>query len=197
MPSCIEAMEEVLASLARGELYNPLRSIARPEGADTLLGLMPSYRVARRLRTAQGDRGRARRPLARPGHAHGRRPPARRRHRGAARDHERIADHRDPDGCRVRRRDARARATGCAASRDSRRGSAGSRPRPRDACRSRRSGDPDLGAPARAAEDSRATSERRSPRPSTPRSSAPRSCARRQRPSSRSSRSAGSPAAPT
>ena len=44
MPSCIEAMEEVLASLARGELYNPLRSIARPEGADTLLGLMPSHR---------------------------------------------------------------------------------------------------------------------------------------------------------
>ncbi len=44
MPSCIEAMEEVLASLARSELYNPLRSIARPEGADTLLGLMPSYR---------------------------------------------------------------------------------------------------------------------------------------------------------
>ena len=30
MQSCIEAMEEVLASLARGELYNPLRSIARP-----------------------------------------------------------------------------------------------------------------------------------------------------------------------
>jgi ornithine cyclodeaminase len=45
MPSCIEAMEEVLASLARGELYNPLRSIARPEGADTLLGLMPAYRA--------------------------------------------------------------------------------------------------------------------------------------------------------
>ena len=44
MPSCVEAMEEVLASLARGDLYNPLRSIARPEGADTLLGLMPAYR---------------------------------------------------------------------------------------------------------------------------------------------------------
>ena len=29
MESCIEAMSEVLASLARGELYNPLRSIAR------------------------------------------------------------------------------------------------------------------------------------------------------------------------
>ena len=45
MPSCVEAMEEVLASLARGELYNPLRSIAKPDGADTLLGLMPAYRA--------------------------------------------------------------------------------------------------------------------------------------------------------
>jgi ornithine cyclodeaminase/alanine dehydrogenase-like protein (mu-crystallin family) len=44
MESCIEAMEEVLASLARGELYQPLRSIARPPGAENLLGLMPSYR---------------------------------------------------------------------------------------------------------------------------------------------------------
>ena len=44
MESCVDAMTEVLASLARGELYNPLRSIARPEGADTLLGLMPAYR---------------------------------------------------------------------------------------------------------------------------------------------------------
>ena len=46
MPSCIEAMEEVLASLARGELFNPLRSIARPPDAGTLLGLMPAYRAA-------------------------------------------------------------------------------------------------------------------------------------------------------
>ena len=46
MESCIEAMTEVLASLARGELYNPLRSIARSDGADTLLGLMPAYRGA-------------------------------------------------------------------------------------------------------------------------------------------------------
>lgn len=45
MESCIEAMTEVLASLARGDLYNPLRSIARPEGTDTLLGLMPAYRA--------------------------------------------------------------------------------------------------------------------------------------------------------
>jgi len=46
MESCIDAMTDVLASLARGELYNPLRSIARSEGADTLLGLMPAYRSA-------------------------------------------------------------------------------------------------------------------------------------------------------
>jgi len=44
MESCIEAMTEVLASLARGELYQPLRSVARPPGSSTLLGLMPSYR---------------------------------------------------------------------------------------------------------------------------------------------------------
>ena len=44
MESCIEAMTEVLASLARGELYQPLRSIARPPQASNLLGLMPAYR---------------------------------------------------------------------------------------------------------------------------------------------------------
>jgi ornithine cyclodeaminase/alanine dehydrogenase-like protein (mu-crystallin family) len=46
MTSCIEAMTEVLAALARDELYNPLRSIARPPDADTLLGLMPAYRAS-------------------------------------------------------------------------------------------------------------------------------------------------------
>ena len=46
MPSCVEAMQEVLASLARGELFNPLRSMIRPDGVDTLLGLMPAYRDA-------------------------------------------------------------------------------------------------------------------------------------------------------
>jgi ornithine cyclodeaminase len=44
MESCIEAMTEVLTSLARDELYQPLRSIARPPGASSLLGLMPGYR---------------------------------------------------------------------------------------------------------------------------------------------------------
>ena len=45
MESCIEAMTEVLASLARDELYQPLRSIARPPEAGSLLGLMPAYRA--------------------------------------------------------------------------------------------------------------------------------------------------------
>ena len=44
MEPCIEAMTEVLASLARGELFQPLRSIARPPEASSLLGLMPAYR---------------------------------------------------------------------------------------------------------------------------------------------------------
>ncbi len=44
MESCIAAMEEVLASLARGELFQPLRTILRPPGAENLLGLMPAYR---------------------------------------------------------------------------------------------------------------------------------------------------------
>ncbi len=44
MESCIEAMTEVLASLARGELHNPLRPVVRPPDAGTLLGLMPAYR---------------------------------------------------------------------------------------------------------------------------------------------------------
>jgi ornithine cyclodeaminase len=45
MESCIEAMAEVLVSLARGELFQPLRSIVRPPGAEGLLGLMPAYRA--------------------------------------------------------------------------------------------------------------------------------------------------------
>ena len=44
MDSCIEAMTEVLASLARGELFQPLRSVLRPPGAEALFGLMPAYR---------------------------------------------------------------------------------------------------------------------------------------------------------
>jgi ornithine cyclodeaminase/alanine dehydrogenase-like protein (mu-crystallin family) len=44
MDSCIEAVAYVLASLARGELFLPLRFVASPPDADGLLGLMPAYR---------------------------------------------------------------------------------------------------------------------------------------------------------
>jgi ornithine cyclodeaminase len=44
MRECIDAMAEVLASLARDELYNPLRFVIRPPGASSLMGLMPAYR---------------------------------------------------------------------------------------------------------------------------------------------------------
>jgi len=44
MDSCIEAMTEVLAALARGDVFQPLRSIVRPPGAEGLFGLMPAYR---------------------------------------------------------------------------------------------------------------------------------------------------------
>jgi ornithine cyclodeaminase/alanine dehydrogenase-like protein (mu-crystallin family) len=44
MESCIEAMTEVLTSLARDELFQPLRSVARPPGAGGFIGLMPAYR---------------------------------------------------------------------------------------------------------------------------------------------------------
>lgn len=44
MDECIEAMADVLAALARGELYQPLRSVLRPPGAPGLIGLMPAHR---------------------------------------------------------------------------------------------------------------------------------------------------------
>jgi ornithine cyclodeaminase/alanine dehydrogenase-like protein (mu-crystallin family) len=44
MKSCVQAMEEVLTSLARGELFQPLRFVGRPENAHGLMGLMPAAR---------------------------------------------------------------------------------------------------------------------------------------------------------
>lgn len=44
LPECIVVMEDALASLARGEVHNPLRQAIRPPGAAGLLGLMPAYR---------------------------------------------------------------------------------------------------------------------------------------------------------
>jgi ornithine cyclodeaminase len=44
MPECIELMADALAALARGEVFQPLRTIARPPDAGGLLALMPAYR---------------------------------------------------------------------------------------------------------------------------------------------------------
>jgi ornithine cyclodeaminase/alanine dehydrogenase-like protein (mu-crystallin family) len=44
MDECIDAMEDVLRSLARGELHQPLRFVTRPPGADSLMGFMPAHR---------------------------------------------------------------------------------------------------------------------------------------------------------
>jgi ornithine cyclodeaminase/alanine dehydrogenase-like protein (mu-crystallin family) len=48
MEECIEVMEEALAALARGEMEMPLRYVFRPESANGLMGLMPSYRGGER-----------------------------------------------------------------------------------------------------------------------------------------------------
>ena len=44
MTECIELMADALAALARGEVFQPLRTIIRPPEAKGLLGLMPAYR---------------------------------------------------------------------------------------------------------------------------------------------------------
>ena len=44
MPECIDLMSDALAALARGEIFQPLRTIVRPPDARGLLGLMPAYR---------------------------------------------------------------------------------------------------------------------------------------------------------
>jgi ornithine cyclodeaminase len=44
MADCIEAMADVLAAHARGELYQPLRSVAIPPGSGGFIGLMPAHR---------------------------------------------------------------------------------------------------------------------------------------------------------
>src|SRR4029078_11023985 len=41
---CIEAMDGALRSLARGEVYNPLRPVFRPPNEPVWRGLMPAHR---------------------------------------------------------------------------------------------------------------------------------------------------------
>ncbi len=45
MSECIGVMEEALATLARGDAHQPLRSLVRASGASGFLGLMPAYRA--------------------------------------------------------------------------------------------------------------------------------------------------------
>jgi ornithine cyclodeaminase/alanine dehydrogenase-like protein (mu-crystallin family) len=45
MADCIELMADALSALARGEVYQPLRTIIRPPETRGLLGLMPAYRA--------------------------------------------------------------------------------------------------------------------------------------------------------
>lgn len=46
MEECIELMSEALVALARGEMYQPLRSVVRPPDGAGLIGLMPAHRSA-------------------------------------------------------------------------------------------------------------------------------------------------------
>ena len=48
MEDCVAAMEDVLAALARGELYQPLRSVHRPPDGAGFIGLMPAHRAGDR-----------------------------------------------------------------------------------------------------------------------------------------------------
>lgn len=45
MRDCIELMADALSALARGEVFQPLRTIIRPPEARGLLGVMPAYRT--------------------------------------------------------------------------------------------------------------------------------------------------------
>src|SRR5215469_5631787 len=42
-PECVQAMREALTARARGEVFQPLRTVLRPPGAAGLMALMPAY----------------------------------------------------------------------------------------------------------------------------------------------------------
>jgi ornithine cyclodeaminase len=46
MDECVELMEAVLADLARGSVWQPLRFVVRPPDEPSLMGLMPAHRSA-------------------------------------------------------------------------------------------------------------------------------------------------------
>ena len=45
MTECIEAMEEALAALARGEVHQPLRMVTKPASARGVMALMPAFQA--------------------------------------------------------------------------------------------------------------------------------------------------------
>ncbi|MDQ2856545.1 MAG: ornithine cyclodeaminase family protein [Acidobacteriota bacterium] len=45
MPECIAVMEQALTSLARGEMYQPLRTVIHPPGAAGVIAMMPAYKA--------------------------------------------------------------------------------------------------------------------------------------------------------
>ena len=72
MPACIELMADVLAGLARDDLYNPLRFVVRPPGEPSLMGLMPAHRRGRDAAlVAEGADDRPRQQRTRPRFASG------------------------------------------------------------------------------------------------------------------------------
>ena len=126
MDECVELMETVLADLARGSVWQPLRFVVRPPDEPSLMGLMPAHRSEPDavLRAEGGlhlpeQRGAGHRP------APGRRPALRRRDRRAARPRRRLGGDRDPHRRRLGRRDAPAGQEGRAAAGDPRLGRAG------------------------------------------------------------------------
>src|SRR5450432_3868858 len=44
MPECIAVMAEALASLARGEMTQPLRMVVKPPDSSGVIAMMPAYR---------------------------------------------------------------------------------------------------------------------------------------------------------
>ena len=111
MGECIDVMADALASLARGEVHNPLRFVVRPPGEASLMGLMPAHRGGDRAALgAQDGRDLPRQQRARPRLAPGLRRALRRRDGRDARAAERRRDHRGPHRRRLRCRDAAARA---------------------------------------------------------------------------------------
>ena len=95
MESCIAAMEDALAALARDELFLPLRFIMRPP-AESMFGLMPAYRGGDDLVFSLKEIVVSPGTCTRPRPASGRRDPARRTDRPPPRGAQRVGGDGDP-----------------------------------------------------------------------------------------------------